>query len=93
MVFRALVEHLSKYLAMRIALDISSKKVSSVDTVIASTSSGAGGTSVKDLTIYIANSNGGALCPLSTSTSLLQVNETHWKQNKPMELFYAFKRQ
>ncbi len=79
---------------MRIALDLSNKKVSSVDSVMASTSSGSGGASaVKDLTIYIASSNGGALCPLSTSTSLLQVNETHWKQNKPMELFYAFKRQ
>jgi len=90
------VEHLCKYLAMRIALDISSKKLPSVDSVIASTSSGGSSAScaVKDLTIYISNTNGGgSLCPLSTSLSLMEVGEMHWKQSKPMELFYAFKSQ
>jgi len=96
---RALVEHLCKYLAMRIALDLESKKGgsggggSAADPSNASSSAngGSAGGSVKDLTIYISTS-GGPLMALSPSLSLTEVNETHWKVNKPMEMLYSFKR-
>ena len=88
---KALVEHLCKYLAMRIALDLANKKP---DSGPASTSSGGGSgdqSSVKDLTIYISNL-GGPMTALSPNLSLTQVSEKHWKANKPMEMFYSFKR-
>lgn len=95
---RALVEHLCKYLAMRIALDLAAnssnvkKEPSTSDPGSGSsgTANGSGG-SVKDLTIFIA-SVPGQLTPLTTSLSLTQVNEKYWKVNKPMEMFYSFKR-
>ncbi len=86
---RALVEHLCKYLAMRIALDLDSKKPMANSG--ASTSTTSGNSSVKDLTIYIASSPG-QLTPLTTSQSLTQVNEKYWNVNKPMEMVYSFKR-
>lgn len=101
---RALVEHLCKYLAMRIALDLAAaakaankaeaEAPSSTSTAANDGSSSGGnppGGSVKDLTIYIA-SVPGQLTPLTTSFSLTQVNEKYWKVNKPMEMFYSFKR-
>lgn len=103
---RALVEHLCKYLAMRIALDLENKKGSSSGpggggaagggeasgaASSSSTNGSAGGGSVKDLTIYISTS-GGPLMALSPNLSLTEVNETHWKVNKPMEMLYSFKR-
>jgi E3 ubiquitin-protein ligase RNF1/2 len=87
---RALVEHLCKYLAMRIALDLANKKPSD-STASASTSASSGNSSVKDLTIYIA-SVPGQMTPLTTSLALTQVNEKYWKVNKPMEMFYSFNR-
>ena len=91
---RALVEHLCKYLAMRIALDLANKNgqpnEGSTSLTATSTPENPGG-SVKDLTIYIA-SVPGQLTPLTTSFSLTQVNEKYWKVNKPMEMFYSFKR-
>lgn len=95
---RALVEHLCKYLAMRIALDLAAnsntsvkKEPSTSDPGSGSSSNTAAGGSVKDLTIFIA-SVPGQLTPLTTSLSLTQVNEKYWKVNKPMEMFYSFKR-
>lgn len=84
---RALVEHLCKYLAMRIALDLANKSPAT-SSAEGSTSSGG---SVKDLTIYVA-SVPGQMTPLTTSLSLTQVNEKYWKVNKPMEMLYSFKR-
>ncbi len=86
---RALVEHLCKYLAMRIALDLDAKKPAADGA--ASTSSTSANSSVKDLTIYIVVTPG-QLTPLTTSLSLTQVNEKYWNVNKPMEMFYSFKR-
>jgi len=96
---KALVEHLCKYLAMRIALDLASKKGGSdqppnaSSSSSASTSSGSGSdqSSVKDLTIYISDL-GGPMTALSPTLSLTLVYEKHWKVNKPMEMFYSFKR-
>jgi len=98
---KALVEHLCKYLAMRIALDMEKKKNNSdpgtSSTSSAGTSSGGGGgevgQGVKDLSIYINSSSaGGATVTLAPSLSLTEVSETHWKVNKPMEMLYSFKR-
>lgn len=99
---KALVEHLCKYLAMRIALDLEKKAAgdppsgsgassSSTATPSSSSADGGCGGSVKDLTIYITSS-GGPMTALSPSLSLTEVNETHWKVNKPMEMLYSFKR-
>lgn len=95
---KALVEHLCKYLAMRIALDLEKKAdpsgaaaASSSTSTPGSSSGGGAGGSVKDLTIYITSS-GGPMTALSPSLSLTEVNETHWKVNKPMEMLYSFKR-
>ena len=94
---RALVEHLCKYLAMRIALDLANKKSpsstaegSTSNDASASSSSASDG-SVKDLIIYIA-SVPGQMTALATNMALTQVNEKYWKVNKPMEMFYSFKR-
>lgn len=87
---RALVEHLCKYLAMRIALDLAANKKQPPNPD-PSTSNNNTSASVKDLNIYIA-SVPGQMTPLSTSLSLTQVNEKYWKVNKPMEMFYSFKR-
>ena len=108
---RALVEHLCKYLAMRIALDLAASKkqqqqnqqqpninappegssATNASTSSSNNSSVASGGSVKDLIIYIA-SVPGQMTAVATNMSLTQVNEKYWKVNKPMEMFYSFKR-
>merc|ERR1712018_381071 len=94
---RALVEHLCKYLAMRIALDLANKKSpsstaeGSTSNNASTSSSSASNGSVKDLIIYIA-SVPGQMTALATNLALTQVNEKFWKVNKPMEMFYSFKR-
>ena len=80
---RALVEHLCKYLAMRIALDLAAANIKPIKEEDQKDS-------VKDLTIYIA-SVPAQLTPLTPTLSLTQVNEKFWKVNKPMEMFYSFK--
>ena len=115
---RALVEHLCKYLAMRIALDLAASKKqqqqqqnqqqqqhhpnsaapppetgtgTNASTSASSIELKASGGSVKDLIIYIA-SVPGQMTAVATNMSLTQVNEKYWKVNKPMEMFYSFKR-
>ena len=116
---RALVEHLCKYLAMRIALDLAASKkqqqqqqqqqqhpnnaaapqpppegssaTNASTSASSNNSSVASGGSVKDLIIYIA-SVPGQMTAVATNMSLTQVNEKYWKVNKPMEMFYSFKR-
>ncbi|XP_067892573.1 E3 ubiquitin-protein ligase RING2 isoform X3 [Heterodontus francisci] len=77
----ATVDHLSKYLAMRLALEELRKNEESnpmnVETV-----------SEKQYTIYIATVNG-QFTLLNGSFSLELVSEKYWKVNKPMELYYA----
>ncbi|TRY75043.1 hypothetical protein TCAL_07013 [Tigriopus californicus] len=93
---KALVEHLCKYLAMRISLDFSPVKKETHTTP--SSSSGGVGTnstgmtsSVKDLTIFISPSPG-QMVELTPNMSLKGVNEKYWMVNKPMEMLYAFHR-
>ncbi|XP_051867634.1 E3 ubiquitin-protein ligase RING2 isoform X4 [Pristis pectinata] len=77
----ATVDHLSKYLAMRLALEELRKNEEAnpmnVETV-----------SEKQYTIYIATVNG-QFTLLNGSFSLELVSEKYWKVNKPMELYYA----
>uniref|UniRef100_A0A9L0RKR1 E3 ubiquitin-protein ligase RING2 n=5 Tax=Laurasiatheria TaxID=314145 RepID=A0A9L0RKR1_HORSE len=77
----ATVDHLSKYLAVRLALEeLRSKGESNqmnLDTA-----------SEKQYTIYIATASG-QFTVLNGSFSLELVSEKYWKVNKPMELYYA----
>ena len=92
---QAMVEHLCKYLAMRIALDLqpSMPKKETAAAAAPSSSSSAGGETnlVKDLTIFISPAPN-QLTPLAQNLSLAQVNEKYWKVNKPMEMVYSFQR-
>lgn len=74
----ATIEHLSKYLAMRIALE---KQKFSPD------AAGVFASPPNDkYDIYIGLTNSMTL--LSGSLSLAQVNEKYWHSSKPLELFY-----
>lgn len=72
------VDHLSKYLAMRLALDKLEQDASAPR-------------SVPPFTIYIAVTPG-QFTPLSGNMTLDQVNEKYWKVNKPLEMYYAHRK-
>ncbi|CAN8008451.1 E3 ubiquitin-protein ligase RING2 [Ixodes scapularis] len=74
----ATVDHLSKYLAMRLALDKLEQDASAPR-------------SVPPFTIYIAVTPG-QFTPLSGNMTLDQVNEKYWKVNKPLEMYYAHRK-
>lgn len=74
----ATVDHLSKYLAMRLALDKLEQDASAPR-------------SVAPFTIFIAVTPG-QFTPLSGSMTLDQVNEKYWKVNKPLEMYYAHRK-
>merc|ERR1712150_237632 len=80
---KALVEHLCKYLSMRISIDLANAPGSPYK------SKNVKDQVVKDLTIYIVTIPG-QMTPLTTYLSLSQIYEKHWRVNKPMELFYSF---
>ncbi|KAL7015870.1 hypothetical protein ACKWTF_016711 [Chironomus riparius] len=71
----ATLEHLIKYLAMRLTLDAQLSEPVLKNSIF---------------TIYVAN-NSSQLVALSGSQTLQQVNEKFWKVNKPLEMFYACK--
>uniref|UniRef100_A0A8C9UTG4 E3 ubiquitin-protein ligase RING1 n=1 Tax=Spermophilus dauricus TaxID=99837 RepID=A0A8C9UTG4_SPEDA len=75
----ATVDHLSKYLALRIALERrrGEPALPSLE-----------GVSEKQYTIYIAP-GGGAFTTLNGSLTLELVNEKFWKVSRPLELCYA----
>lgn len=73
----ASVEHLSKYLAMRLTLDL--------DTELSATER------LNNFCIYIAPQPSQFLI-LNGNQTLQQVNEKFWKVNKPMEMYYAWKK-
>ncbi|KAK7112637.1 hypothetical protein V1264_012065 [Littorina saxatilis] len=75
----ATVEHLSKYLAIRLNLD--EHEPSPED------SPSPAGSSQDKYTIFVC-SQPGILTPLGPNMTLEQVNEKYWKINKPMEMFY-----
>lgn len=73
------VDHLSKYLAMRFALDKQEELGAEAPTEIS------------PFSIYIAVTPG-QFSLLDGNVTLDQVNEKFWKVNKPLEMFYAFKK-
>ncbi|XP_015914323.1 E3 ubiquitin-protein ligase RING2 [Parasteatoda tepidariorum] len=75
----ATVDHLSKYLAMRFALDKQDELGSEAPTEIS------------PFAIYIAVTPG-QFSLLDGNVTLDQVNEKFWKVNKPLEMFYAIKK-
>ncbi|XP_075689556.1 E3 ubiquitin-protein ligase RING2 isoform X2 [Rhinoderma darwinii] len=77
----ATVDHLSKYLAVRLALEEFRSKGDTNQMNLNTASE-------KQYTIYIATANG-QFTVLNGSFSLELVSEKYWKVNKPMELYYA----
>lgn len=71
------VDHLSKYLAMRLTLDLDTE-LSESDRLL-------------NFCIYIAPSPG-QLVVLSGSQTLRQVNDKFWRVNRPLEMFYSWKK-
>lgn len=77
----ATVDHLSKYLALRIALEEAPPPGADPAPNLRDVSE-------KQYTIYTVTS-GGAFTPLNGSLTLELVNEKFWKLSKPLELYYA----
>lgn len=73
----ATVDHLSKYLAMRLTLDLDTE-LSDSDRLV-------------NFCIYIAPSPG-QLVVLSGSQTLRQVNDKFWRVNRPLEMYYSWKK-
>ncbi|KAJ4928323.1 hypothetical protein JOQ06_016115 [Pogonophryne albipinna] len=73
----ATVDHISKYLALRIALDDRQTDGSALKTI-----------SEKHHTIYILT-RGGQFSTLNGSLTLELVEEKYWKVRKPLEIHYA----
>ncbi|XP_023238020.1 E3 ubiquitin-protein ligase RING2-like [Centruroides sculpturatus] len=76
----ATVDHLSKYLATRIALD---RRQDDPTSKLLS--------ELSPFSIFIAVSHG-QFHLLKGSLTLDQVNEKYWKVNKPLEMYYAFRK-
>ncbi|XP_068602966.1 E3 ubiquitin-protein ligase RING2-A-like [Brachionichthys hirsutus] len=95
----ATVDHLSKYLALRVALEEGSTNGEAEDrgrngggepegTAGTGDGSSLGKISEKQYTIYILT-RGGQFSTLNGSLTLELVNEKYWKVRKPLELYYA----
>ncbi|XP_023126012.2 E3 ubiquitin-protein ligase RING2-A-like [Amphiprion ocellaris] len=87
----ATVDHLSKYLALRIALEERRSDGEVEDR--GREEGGEGGSSLssiseKQYTIYILT-RGGQFSTLNGSLTLELVNDKYWKVRKPLELYYA----
>lgn len=82
----ASIDHLAKYMSMRIALDL--RDASSLDSHSSSTQNEGG---LGEFTIFISPSPG-QFQPLSGSLTLEQVNERHWKANRPLEMYFLSKK-
>jgi hypothetical protein len=75
------VEHISKYLSMRGTLDWG----------FSDGSDGSSGPRAGHFAIYIPLPSGGHSL-LSLSSPLREVHERHWRQLKPMELYFLWKK-
>lgn len=73
----ATVDHLHKYLAMRLTLDLDSQ-LSQTHHLL-------------NFCIYISPSTG-QYVQLNGNQTLGQVNDKYWKVNKPLEMFYSWKK-
>ncbi|XP_003425595.1 E3 ubiquitin-protein ligase RING1 [Nasonia vitripennis] len=74
----ATVDHLSKYLAMRLTLDLDTELLSESDRLL-------------NFCIYIAPTTG-QLVVLSGSQTLRQVKDKFWRVNRPLEMYYSWKK-
>uniref|UniRef100_A0A8C6WHZ9 RING-type E3 ubiquitin transferase n=1 Tax=Neogobius melanostomus TaxID=47308 RepID=A0A8C6WHZ9_9GOBI len=89
----ATVDHLSKYLALRIALEERAPDGAAEEGQGAASGRGEGegsslgGISEKQYTIYIMTR--GQFSTLNGSLTLELVNDKYWKVRKPLELYYA----
>ena len=72
------MDHLSKYLAMRLTLDLDTDLLSESDRLL-------------NFCIYIAPTPN-QLVVLSGSQTLCQVNEKYWQVNRPLEMYYSWKK-
>ncbi|KAF7281822.1 hypothetical protein GWI33_004223 [Rhynchophorus ferrugineus] len=73
----ATVDHLHKYLAMRLTLDLDSQLSASHSHL--------------SFCIYISPSSG-QYAQLNGNQTLGQVNDKYWKENKPLEMYYSWKK-
>ncbi|CAG9831202.1 unnamed protein product [Diabrotica balteata] len=73
----ATVDHLHKYLAMRLTLDLDSQ-LSTTHNLL-------------NFCIYISPATG-QYVQLNGNQTLGQVNDKYWKVNKPLEMFYSWKK-
>ncbi|XP_056632181.1 E3 ubiquitin-protein ligase RING1 [Diorhabda sublineata] len=73
----ATVDHLHKYLAMRLTLDLDSQ-LSTTHNLL-------------NFCIYISPTTG-QYVQLNGNQTLGQVNDKYWKVNKPLEMFYSWKK-
>ncbi len=73
------MEHLAKYLAMRLALDLDSQ------------SEAANASNLHNCTIYVSPT-GGSLITIPQNQTLAQVCEKYWRFNKPLEMYYSWKK-
>ncbi|XP_038211699.1 E3 ubiquitin-protein ligase RING1 [Zerene cesonia] len=73
----ASVDHLSKYLAMRLTLDLDAELPEAYRLL--------------NFCIYVAPSPG-QFVPLAGSQTLRQINDKYWKVNKPLEMYYSWKK-
>ncbi|XP_044759340.1 E3 ubiquitin-protein ligase RING1 [Coccinella septempunctata] len=74
----ATVDHLHKYLAMRLTLDLESQLSASQHNSV-------------NFCIYISPS-AGQYVQLNGNQTLGQVNDKYWKVNKPLEMYYSWKK-
>lgn len=77
----ATVDHLSRYLMMRLALDFKAEEPGAEAPFADSA----------HFNIFIA-STPGQFSMLNGNMTLDQVNEKYWKVNKPLEMYYSFKK-
>lgn len=73
----ASVDHLSKYLAMRLTLDLDAELPEAYRLL--------------NFCIYVAPQPG-QFVPLNGAQTLRQINDKFWKVNKPLEMYYSFKK-
>ncbi|XP_059047336.1 E3 ubiquitin-protein ligase RING1-like [Achroia grisella] len=73
----ASVDHLSKYLAMRLTLDLDAELPEAYRLL--------------NFCIYVTPS-ADQYVPLTGSQTLRQINEKFWKMNKPLEMYYSWKK-
>jgi len=85
----ATVDHLSKYLAMRLALEKKAKAMAEGEEDAVSGDPDAEGEGARNYAISISSpSDNSAQIPLDGNWTLDQVHDRYWRSNRPLEMFY-----